>query len=1066
MNKLVEWFARNGVAANLIAGLILIAGLLAIPNIKQEVFPEFSSNWVLVRVPYPGAAPTEVEESICAKIEEVVRGLQGVEQIVSTAGENVGVVSIELLPRTDVGKLIGEVKQKVDAIETFPEDAEKPVITEMIIRKQVINVAVFGEVGELALKRAGERVRDELLAQSGITQVKLVNVRPYEITIEISEQQLQRYGLTFNEVATAVRKSSLNLPGGSIKTDSGEILLRVKGQAYRGADFEDITLRTNIDGSKLQLGHVATVIDGFADADLSSRFNGRPAVLVRVFRVGDQKALEIAKLVKEYVIKAQPAMPAGINLETWQDDSSYLRSRLGLLYRNGRVGLVLVFFTLALFLRFRLAIWVTFGIPVSFLGTIWLMPVMDVSVSLISLFAFIVVLGIVVDDAIVLGENIYTHQNRHGPGIKSTISGALEVARPVVFGVLTTVAAFYPLLALEGHTGKILRFIPLIVIPTLLFSLIECLFILPAHLRDLPTTKPKKPGLWTRFQQRFANGAEKFVLRIYQPFLETCLRWRYLTVATGVAVLSIVLASYAGGHIRFIFFPPVEGDNVFAFVTYPRGTTADQTAIAAKRIEDAADRVRSEILTEYPENTNVFRQILSTVGMQPYRMESEFAGGNYEANHFGSHKAEVHIEVAPSEERAITSQQIADRWRKAVGEISGVSEIGFSADIFSAGKPINIRLSGSNLKTLQAAAAELKDRMAAYPGVRDIADSFQLGKREWVMHIRPEAEPLGLTQADLAQQVRQAFYGEEAQRIQRNRDDVKVMLRYPDAQRRSLEDIRRMRIRLTDGREVPFSEVAIVESGRGYSSIRRVNGRRSINITADIDNTKAEPNKVIASLRKNVLAEMADSHPGVFTRFQGAREEQEETLASLFRAYLVAMVMIYALLAIPFRSYVQPFIVMCAIPFGLIGAVLGHLIMGMELTILSMFGVVALTGVVVNDSLVMVDFVNRNRKKYDKLLDAVRVSGVARFRAIILTSLTTFAGLSPLVFFEKSVQAQFLVPMAISLSFGVMFATLVTLVLVPAGYMILEDVKAAWHWLYGNHPISMEPGTEPRARNL
>jgi multidrug efflux pump subunit AcrB len=965
-------------------------------------------------------------------------------------------VSIELLPHTDVGKLIGEVKQKVDAIETLPEEAEKPVITEMIIRKQVINVAVFGEVGEMALKRAGEQVRDELLAQPGITQVKLENVRPYEISIEISEQQLQRYGLTFNEVTTAVRKTSLNLPGGSIKTDSGEILLRVRGQAYHGADFEDINLRTNTDGSKLRLGQVATVIDGFADADLSSRFNGRPAALVRVFRVGDQKALEIAKLVKEYVTQAQSAMPVGVTLETWQDDSSYLRSRLGLLYRNGRAGLVLVFFILALFLRFRLAIWVTFGIPVSFLGTIWLMPAMDVSVSLISLFAFIVVLGIVVDDAIVLGENIYTHQNRHGSGIISTISGALEVARPVVFGVLTTVAAFYPLLALEGHTGKILRFIPLIVMPTLLFSLVECLFILPAHLRDLPTAKPKKPGLWARFQQRFADGAEKFALRIYQPFLEACLRWRYLTVATGVAVLSIILASYAGGHIRFIFFPPVEGDNVFAFVTYPRGTTAEQTAIGAKRIEGAAEKVRSGILAEDPTNTNIFRQILSTVGMQPYRMESEFAGGNYEANHFGSHKAEVHIEVAPSEERSITSQEIADRWRMAVGKIPGVSEIGFSADIFSTGKPINIRLSGSDLKTLQTAATEMKERLASYAGVQDIADSFQLGKREWVMHIRPEAEPLGLTQADLAQQVRQAFFGEEAQRIQRNRDDVKVMVRYPEAQRRSTEDIRGMRIRLADGREIPFGQVATVRTGRGYSSIRRVDGRRSVNITADIDSTKAEPNKVVASLRKKDLPEMAATHPGVFARFQGAREEQEETLASLFRAYLVAMVMIYALLAIPFRSYVQPFIVMCAIPFGLIGAVLGHLIMGMELTILSMFGVVALTGVVVNDSLVMVDFVNRNREKYDNLLDAVRVSGVARFRAIMLTSMTTFAGLTPLVFFEKSVQAQFLVPMAISLSFGVMFATLVTLVLVPAGYMILEDFKNIWRWLYGNNVTSKE----------
>jgi multidrug efflux pump subunit AcrB len=1060
VNSIIQWFARNRVAANLLAAFILVAGFLAIPKIKQEVFPELSAGWVMVQTPYPGAAPEEVEEAICAKIEEAVQGLEGVEQIVSTAKEGFGMVTIELLPNTDVGKLIDEVKQKVDAIETFPNEAEKPVITEMVLRKQVINVTVSGEVDELALKRAGERVRDELLAQKGITQVMLVNVRPYEIAIEVSEQQLRRYGLTFDEVAAAVRKGSVNLPAGSIKTDNGEILLRTKGQAYRGADFEELTLRVNPDGSRLSLGQVAAIDDAFADEYLSSRFNGQPAVLVRVFRVGDQSALEIARLARDYVARAQSSMPEGITLQTWQDDSTYLRSRLNLLYRNGRAGLILVFFVLALFLRFRLAIWVTFGIPVSFLGTIWLMPSLDVSISLISLFAFIVVLGIVVDDAIVLGENIYTHQQRHGPGIKSTISGAMEVARPVIFGVLTTVAAFYPLLALEGHMGRFLRVIPLIVIPTLLFSLIECLFILPAHLRDLPTAKPKKPGLWSRFQQRFADGAEKFVIKIYQPFLELCLRWRYLTVSVSVAVLMLILAGYAGGHIRFLFFPPVEGDNVYAYVTYPRGTSAEQTAVAARHIEAAAEKVRAEIMAEGVDGSNVFRQVLTTVGMQPYRMEAGFAGGDYEANHFGAHKAEVHIEVAPSEERSITSQEIAARWRKAAGEIPGVSELGFSADIFSAGKPINVRLSGPDLQTLQAAATNLKERLAAYPGVHDISDTFRLGKREWVLRIRPEAEALGITQADLARQVRQAFYGEEAQRLQRNRDDVKVMVRYPAADRRSPEDVRAMRIRLTDGREVPFSEVATVKRGRGYANIRRVDSRRSVNITAEVDTTKAEPNQIIASLLEKDLPELAAAHPGVFHQFQGAQEEQAETMTSLWQAYIVAMVMIYALLAIPFRSYVQPFIVMCAIPFGLIGAVLGHLIMGAELTILSMFGVVALTGVVVNDSLVMVDFVNRNREKYDNLLDAVRISGVARFRAIMLTSLTTFAGLTPLVFFERSVQAQFLVPMAISLSFGVMFATLVTLVLVPALYVILEDIKSAWQWLYGKQSGTSEPTLE------
>ncbi|MEC8927683.1 MAG: efflux RND transporter permease subunit [Verrucomicrobiota bacterium] len=1049
MNRVIEWFAVNRVAANLLAAFILIAGFMAVPKIRREVFPEFDSNWVMVQVPYPGAAPAEVEEGICVKVEDAIQGLQGVKQLVATAAEGMGVVSVELLPRTDAGKLLDEIKQKVDAIETFPEEAEQPVITELIIRKQVINVAVAGEVGELALKRAGERVRDELLALPGITQVELVNARPYEMAIELPEAQLRRYGLTFGEVAAAVRQSSLDLPGGSIKTGQGEILLRVKGQAYRGDDYRDITLRTHPDGSRLTLGQVATVRDGFADTDLSSRFNGRPAVLVRVFRVGEQSALKIAGITRDYVAEAQARMPEGITLQTWQDDSSYLRGRLDLLLRNGRAGLVLVFFILALFLRFRLAIWVTFGIPVSFMGTIWLMPTMDVSISLISLFAFIVVLGIVVDDAIVLGENIYTHQQRYGPGVQSTISGAREVARPVIFGVLTTVVAFYPLLAIEGNTGKILRFIPLIVMPTLLFSLVECLFILPAHLRDLPTAKPKKPGLWSRFQQGFAAGAEKFVLRIYQPFLEWCLRWRYLTVATGAAVLFITVASYAGGHIRFVFFPPVEGDNVFAYVTDPRGTTAEQTANAAERIEAAAARVSAGIVADGRDGTNVFRQMLTTVGMQPYRMEAEFAGGNYEATHYGSHKAEVHIEVAPSEQRRITSQEIAGRWRREVGEIPGVSEVGFSASIFSTGKPISIRLSGKDLPELVKATEALKRRLAAYPGVQDISDSLALGKREWVLRIRPEAEPLGLTQAGLARQVRQSFYGEEAQRIQRNRDDVKVMVRYPENERRSPEDVRQMRLRLEDGREVPFGEVAVVETGRGYASIKRIDGRRSVTITADIDINQAEPDKVVARLRQEDMPEIQAAFPGVIADFKGSREEQELALSSLIRAYFVAMVMIYALLAIPFRSYVQPFIVMCAIPFGLIGAVGGHLILGMDMTILSMFGVVALTGVVVNDSLVMVDFVNRNRPKYSELIDAVRVSGVARFRAIWLTSLTTFAGLTPLVFFEKSVQAQFLIPMAISLGFGVMFATTVTLVLVPSLYMILEDLRGVWHWLYG-----------------
>ena len=1071
---MVEWFARNTVAANLVAAFIIVAGFMSIPKLKQEVFPEFDSDWVLIETRYPGAAPEETEEQICARIEHAVEGIQGIKQISSTAAQNVGLVAVELEPLADGQQFLDEAKAKIDAIDTLPKDADKPTISELIIRKQVINVAVAGEVGEMPLKKTAQRVRDELMALPEISQVEIVNVRPYEIAIEVNEKALRRHRLTFDEIAQTVQTSSLNVPGGTLRTDGEEILLRAKSQAYSKSDFETIPVRTLPDGRRLMLGDVARIRDGFADVESHARFDKRPAAMVRVFRTGNQSAIEISNAVKQYVRLNQSLMPFGISLETWQDDSSYLRGRLDLLYRNGRAGLILVFFILALFLRFRLALWVTFGIPVSFLGTLWLMPSMDVSISLISLFAFIVVLGIVVDDAIVMGENIYTHQQKHGTDVQTTVRGAKEVARPVVFGVLTTMAAFYPLLQVDGNTGKILRFIPLIVIPTLLFSLVECLVILPAHLRGLPMDPPgKQPGLWLRLQSAFARAAEQFALKVYRPFLDFCLRWRYLTICTGCSALILTLAGYAGGHFRFVFFPPVEGDNVAAWITFPRGTPVEVTESAVARLSVAAAQLQND-LSESTGQTNLIRHSLASIGEQPFRMEAERAGGTYSSDHTGSHKGEIHLEVAPSEERTITSQEIADRWRQLAGEFPGAVEIGFSANIFSAGKPINIRLNGPDMETLQASARSLRDQLKSMPGVRDISDSFRVGKREIILQLNQKGEAMGLRQSDLATQVRQAFYGVEAQRVQRQRDDVKVIVRYPDEHRRSIQDLHNLRIRTRKGAEVPLREVATIQEGRGYAQIRRVDGRRSVNITADVDTAKAEPNKIVERLRQQELPELTQNFPGIQYKFEGARQEQETTMTSLFSAYLVAMVIIYALLAIPFRSYLQPFIVMCAIPFGLIGAVLGHLMMGMDLTILSLFGVVALTGVVVNDSLVMVDFVNRNRLKYPDLLEAVRHSGVARFRAIMLTSLTTFAGLTPLIFFEKSVQAQFLVPMAISLSFGVMFATVVTLVIVPAGYMILEDLKnsaqRAWLWLYGQpqeaQPAEKHPVGVPSIHNL
>lgn len=1043
MKQIVAWFARNGVAANVLVVIIIAAGLMAATQIKQEVFPEFSSDMVSVVVPYLGAAPEEVEEGICVRVEEAVQNLDGIKKITSTANEGAGSVTIELLPGTNPRKMLDDVKARIDAIDTFPEEAEKPIISEVLLRRRVLSVAVSGNTSERTLKVLAEHIRDELAALPGITQVELANARPYEISIEVSEQALRRYGMTFDEIARAVRRSSLDLPGGSVRTTGGEILLRSKGQAYRGREFENLILRSRPDGTRLILGDVAKVVDGFEETDQSATFDAQPSVLVNVFRVGQQSALELSDLVTKYVETAHAWIPDGISLTIWQNDADFLQSRLDLLIRNGRIGLLLVFITLALFLRFRLAAWVTFGIFVSFLGTFWVMPILGVSINMMSLFAFVLVLGIVVDDAIVVSENVYTHQQRHHDGLRGSIEGTQEVVKPVIFGVLTTVAAFAPLTTVPGSIGKVMQVIPLIVIPTLLFSLVESLAILPAHLSHIrPDRDNHGRGLsfqWRRFQNGFANSLKRFASQIYRPFLEKCLEWRYLTLASLLFALLFTGGLVGGGKIKFLFFPPVEGDVVAAFLTMPQGTPAEVTAKAVEKLERSGLTLRTELDADKANGgTSAFRHMLASVGEQPYLTAQRQGVGNAVSLITGSHLGEVTIELAPSEEREGTSIDIANRWREIAGSIPDAVELSFTASVFSAGEAINLQVAGPDVEELQAVAETIKAKLIEYPGVYDISDSFRSGKKEITLGIQPSAENLGLTLQDLARQVRQAFYGEEAQRIQRGRDDVRVMVRYPSDERRSLADLEEMRIRTPDGAEVPFRDVAQAELGRGYASIKRVNRHRAINVTAEVDITESNPSEIVADLQNSFLPQLLAEHPRISYTFEGERREQSETLGGVFSGFVLAMLIIYALLAIPFRSYIQPLIVMIAIPFSLVGAVWGHIIMNLDLTILSVFGIVALAGVVVNDSLVMVDFINRAVASGKSVFHAIREAGVARFRAILLTSLTTFAGLTPLLF-EKSLQAKFLIPMAVSLGFGVIFATGISLVLVPTCYLILED---------------------------
>ncbi len=1045
MKGIIAWFSENTVAANLSMFFILGAGLLTIPTIKQEVFPEFSLDMINISVVYLGAAPEEVEEGVCIRIEEEIQDLEGIKRISSVANEGVGTVTVEVERGTDPRELLDDLKARIDGITTFPVETEKPVIIEVTNRRQVIDIAVWGDVGEKSLKVVGQRVRDEIAAVPGITQVELIVARPYEVSIEVSEAELRKHGLTFDQVAQAIRRSSFDLPGGSIRSASGDILLRTKGQAYDGLEFEEIVLLTRPDGTRLMLNDIARVVDGFAETDQSARFGGAPAVGVRVFRVGDQAALDVAAKVNKYVREAQLRVPEGITLTAWNDSSRVLRGRLDLMLRNAKAGYILVFLVLALFLRFRLAFWVSLGIPISFLGAMWLMPMLDISINMISLFAFIVVLGIVVDDAIIVGENIHSHQERGEKGVTGARRGASRVAVPVVFGVLTTIAAFSPLLAVEGTMGKMMSVVPTIVIATLVFSLFESLCILPAHLGHGGTRKEEFHGLqgiWRRFQSRFTDGLATFIEKVYRPALEFALRWRYATIAWAVATLLITIGLVAGGRIKFQFFPSVESDFVSADLTLPPGTAVDATAAAIKYLEDGAIAVQDELQAEMDEGEiNPIQYIFTSIGSQPFR-EGNRPNSSIGSGPAQSHIGELILELLPSEERNVTSAEIMQRWREKVGSIPDAIELSFSASLFSSGEPINIQLTGPDIEDLQEAAERLKLALAEYAGVFDITDSFRAGKREIKLGVKPAAEAYGVSRADLARQVRQAFYGEEAQRIQRGRDDVRIMVRFPEEERRSLGDLENMRIRTPSGGEVPFPVVAEVEMGRGFSSIRRVDQRRALNVTADVDASIGNAGEILGSVGSDVLPGILADYQGINFTLEGEQREQRDTMGGLRRGFMMALLLIYGLMAIPFRSYLQPLMVMSVIPFGIVGAIWGHIFMGLDLSILSLFGIVALTGVVVNDSIVLVHFVNTRRDEGVSIQKAVHDSGVVRFRPILLTSLTTFVGLSPLLL-ERSMQAKFLIPMATSLGFGVMFATVITLFLIPASYMILEDLKTA-----------------------
>jgi multidrug efflux pump subunit AcrB len=1011
----IAWMAGNSVAANLFMAVLLVGGLIMAKNIKQEVFPEFTIDSVTISVPYPSASPAEVERGIVLAVEESVQGLDNVDEVRSTASEGRAVITVDMVKGGDLQKLSQDIQNEVDGIDTFPDEAEEPTVAITSRKRDVISMAVYGDQTDWVLRQTAENIRDRFIQDPEITQVDLNAIRDFEISVSVSQETLRRYGLTLSQIADRIGRAAMELPGGSVKTSSGEILVRMKERREYAHEFGLIPIITTPEGSEVLLEDIAEIRDDFEDSDIFAFYNGMPAVMVDVYRIGDQTPISVADAVNKHVDELKKTLPDGIQVEVVSDKSTIFRQRMELLLKNGYLGLGLVFIFLAIFLEARLAFWVSMGIPISFLGSMLLLPGAGLSLNMVSMFAFIITLGIVVDDAIVVGENIYSYRQKGMTALGAAIRGAREIAMPVTFSVLTNVIAFLPMYFIPGVMGKIFKNIPVVVISVFLISLVESLFILPAHLGHQKKRDIKGIRGWLHsLQQRFSNAFIRFIHAVFGPFLDASLRIRYVTIGVGLAVLLVTAGFVKSGRMGMTLFPSVESDYSKVTAELPYGTSVERSTAVMQELTGTARAVVDE---------NGGDKLCKGI----------FAQVN-------SNEVTVRVFLTDPEIRPMETGRLTTLWRKATGVIPGLESINFQADSGGpgSGKGLTIELSHRDMDVLEAAGADLAREVATYPKTKDVEDGFAPGKEQLDFHITPLGRSLGLRSRDVASQVRAAFYGVEALQQQRGRNEVTVRVRLPENERITEQDINNLILRTDSGIEIPLREAVTIERGRAYTTISRRNGRRVINVKAAVT-PRSEANQVLADLGKKALPDLLKKHPGLRYSFEGRSADMRESIQAMVQGLLFAALAIYAMLAIPFKSYVQPMIIMLAIPFGVVGAIVGHLVMGYSLSILSLFGIVALSGVVVNDSLVLIDFANRRRREGMNGHDAILQAALQRFRPILLTTLTTCGGLAPMIL-ETSRQARFLIPMAISLGFGILFATMITLILVPCLYMAIEDV--------------------------
>jgi multidrug efflux pump subunit AcrB len=1036
VNAFLTSFIRNSVLVNILFVVILMIGGVTSMSMIRELFPEISVDTLQIQVLYPGADPEEVEEGISRKIEEAVDGIEGIKRYRTASAEGLSTTIIEVYENYDMDVAYQDVRNAVDSISTFPVDAEKPILQELKINEEILNLTLWGDQPERVLKEFAEQLKDEIQALSEVSKVSISGTRDYEIAIEVSEEKLREYGLSFDEVSNFVQRGSLNLFGGTVRTRGEEIRLRTVGRAYRGEEFADIVVVARPNGQIIRLRDIATIRDEFTEDGIISRFNGSPAVLIGIFKTPEEDAIAIVDQVREFVEQKQKELPKGLYLTAWADQSEFIRARLDMLVRNGLVGLAIVFFSLWLFLELRLSFWVSMGIPISLSGGLFIMYLTGSTLNTISLFGLIMVLGIVVDDAIIVGEAVYVHRRNGDPPLAAALNGVKEVGLPVFAAVSTSIVAFMPLFFVSGVMGKFVSIIPVAVIATLLMSLFESMLLLPAHLNHLPDFAGREhrgnrlARLARRNRRRIDDAFEFLIHRIYKPSVQFVLHFRYIGIATAVASLIATVGLIQGGHVRFTIFPELDGNDLIGSVEFPNGTPLAMTHEAVLESQAAIERV----IDALPEADS--RRIIKNI----YSVTGESGGGDFERRP-GPHMGFVRVELVDGLERDVTAQELLVAWEKEIGRLPGaLSQTFTTLEAGPPGAPIDIALRGDNMDTLLAVSSELQSELLKYEGIYQVQDSFRPGKNELQIDLKPEARTLGITLDDLARQVNAGFFGSEPIRLQRGRDDIRVKVRYARDERQQLADLENIRIRTPDGKEVPFFSVADVRYTQGFASIARLDGAKTVSVTAEVDTSRQNADAVLASMGESFIPSLQQKYYGWTYTFDGAQQQSREAIGGLFRSFPIAIFIIFLLIATIFRSYIQPIVIMITIPFGIIGAVLGHLVLGYDLFMFSIFGMVALTGVVVNDAIVMIEAVNHRIAEGMKVLDAIVEGGMRRFRAIMLTSISTVGGLIPIIA-EKDAQAQIIIPMALSIAAGVLFATVLTLFFIPCLLGVLNDLR-------------------------